>query len=380
MLYAVKFEITVLVIALMLIVIRAFVREHDRSYSSFVMICYSIIFIMLLRFVSSLFSYAHFPAIYFINAVADSCIGALIPYLWMMFILKKLHFEGILSRRLNLLISLVPFALVVIFALISPFYPVLFKINLFGEAVAGEFSFFMMYIPLIYSCVSILSIVYANAKKMLADNQQEFAILFAVTAVASVLHLFCDYQYIYIYYLYCALLVLVVFVSVHEDRVFIDALTGLNNRNRFKKYLSSVMASTSVNRSNMFLTYIDIDDFKKINDNYGHITGDLALRTVAEAMREIGSHSRSFIARLGGDEFAIISSHNSKEEYDIMLNSLKELLDEKSSNNFKEFKVKFSLGTTNLDSGSGSINDLIKVADRRMYEQKRLKKLRNMNA
>ena len=159
--------------------------------------------------------------------------------------------------------------------------------------------------------------------------------------------------------------------------MFIDALTGLNNRNRFKKYLSTVMMSSSVKRSNMYLTYIDVDEFKKINDNYGHVVGDLALRTVAEAMREVGAQTRSFIARLGGDEFAIISGHSNKEDYDKMVLTLSMLLDEKATANFSEFKVKFSLGTTSLDIPNASMNDIIKIADRRMYEQKRIKKINN---
>ncbi|MGN1280655.1 MAG: GGDEF domain-containing protein [Succinivibrio sp.] len=376
MVNAVKFEITFLVIALLLIIIRSFIREHDKTYGSFTLICYSIIFIMLLHFVSSLFSYANFSYPYTITAMADSCIGCILPYLWMRFILGRLGIESYLTQRIYFLISLIPLCVIVIAAFISPIYPVLFKINLFGEAVPGDYNFIMKYLPITYSAVAMVSIVVANAKKMLTDMQKEFAFLFAATAVSAVTHIVAGYQYNYIYYLVCAMIILIVFISVHEDRVFIDALTGLNNRNRFKKYLSSVMSSMSVNRANMFLTYIDIDEFKKINDNYGHVVGDLALRTVAEAMREIGAQTRSFIARLGGDEFAIISSHNSKEEYELMIQRLRKLLDEKASINFTEFKVGFSLGTTSLDVERSSINDLIKVADRRMYEQKRLKKLR----
>lgn len=92
-------------------------------------------------------------------------------------------------------------------------------------------------------------------------------------------------------------------------------------------------------------------------------------------MREVGERTRSFIARLGGDEFAIISGHSTKEDYDKMVLTLSKLLDEKAIANFTEFKVEFSLGTTSLDIPNASMNDIIKIADRRMYEQKRIKRL-----
>ena len=124
----------------------------------------------------------------------------------------------------------------------------------------------------------------------------------------------------------------------------------------------------------MFLTYIDVDDFKSINDNYGHITGDLALRTVSEAMREVATSRHAFIALLGGDEFAIISKHANDEDLYQMLNELNLLLDQKARNNFKKFTVKFSVGYTPIDNPSYTLNDLIKIADRNMYDQKQAKK------
>lgn len=84
-----------------------------------------------------------------------------------------------------------------------------------------------------------------------------------------------------------------------------DALTGLFNRRRFDEYLTE-----EINRSNRYgskfsVLMIDLDDFKHINDNYGHPVGDLALKKVAEIMRK-SIRDVDVAARLGGDEFAII--------------------------------------------------------------------------
>ena len=124
----------------------------------------------------------------------------------------------------------------------------------------------------------------------------------------------------------------------------------------------------------MYLTYIDIDNFKSINDNHGHLTGDLALRTVAEAMREISVNSKNFLARIGGDEFVIVSSHPTQTDLKAMIVRMKKCLNEKAKSNFSDFTVDFSVGTTQLNIPYSSISDVIKSADRNMYRQKQMKK------
>ena len=80
----------------------------------------------------------------------------------------------------------------------------------------------------------------------------------------------------------------------------------------------------------MYLTYVDIDDFKQINDENGHIVGDLALRVVAESMLDLSRKYNYFTARLGGDEFAIISSHTQESDIDLMISDIKEILQQKN--------------------------------------------------
>ena len=109
-----------------------------------------------------------------------------------------------------------------------------------------------------------------------------------------------------------------------------------------------------------------------MNDQQGHVAGDALIQHTASLLRQT-ARKNDVVARLGGDEFAIISGHSNKEDYDKMVLTLSMLLDEKATANFSEFKVKFSLGTTSLDIPNASMNDIIKIADRRMYEQKRIK-------
>lgn len=376
--YFLKFEINLLLILLMVITVRSFSREHDRYNQPFVYNCYAIMICCFMHYIESVVPYTNYPKVHLILYVLESVLWICFPYLWLNFVFEKLGYGYSLKQKIIRHLKKVPIVIVAVMALVSAFYPMLFKLNLFGDPVRGNYTYIMDILVAIYFAVTFSLCLYTIFLSSNSELKRHAIYLSIPTVICGVIQTFTSYYMSNIFYVTFTLFSVINFINIHEDRVFIDALTGLNNRNRFKKYLSTVMSSSSVNRSNMYLTYIDIDDFKKINDNYGHVVGDLALRTVAEAMREIGAQSRSFIARLGGDEFAIISGHSTKSEYDSMVEKLADLLDEKASANFTEFKVKFSLGTTSLDIQNATMNEIIKIADRRMYEQKRFKKINNI--
>ncbi len=84
-----------------------------------------------------------------------------------------------------------------------------------------------------------------------------------------------------------------------------DPLTGIANRQHFEAMLTSGVASAHVDGSSLMLIMIDIDEFKRFNDVYGHLTGDQVLRLLGAAMGE-NVESTTTLARFGGEEFAII--------------------------------------------------------------------------
>jgi diguanylate cyclase (GGDEF)-like protein len=92
-----------------------------------------------------------------------------------------------------------------------------------------------------------------------------------------------------------------------------DALTGLDNRRRFERDLSSAMARSRRERSTGALLILDIDDFKRVNDSQGHPAGDRLIKEVAAVLRR-RSRKSDTLARVGGDEFAVILPRCSREE------------------------------------------------------------------
>lgn len=148
-----------------------------------------------------------------------------------------------------------------------------------------------------------------------------------------------------------------------------DELTGLHNRRSFNLLAEQEKKKAFREKKNLFLTFIDIDGLKAINDTYGHYAGDRAIQGMAELLNETFRRS-DIIARLGGDEFVVLSPEPSAEGAQSVTARL-----EAAKKNFQSrfsFDFSFSLGTTLCPFESpGRLEDLITEADRQMYRQKK---------
>ena len=161
----------------------------------------------------------------------------------------------------------------------------------------------------------------------------------------------------------------VLFINLQESKIFNDALTGLNNRRLADRYISSAISECDPqNPSCLFM--MDIDNFKTINDQYGHVQGDIALKSVAEALKEAVAEYRGFLARWGGDEFvAFLKVTDSNTVDNFKLDVKNEIEKIKNSYNLP-FNLAISTGHEICDDGSISMSDLINKADEQLYEAK----------
>src|SRR5690606_11250214 len=84
-----------------------------------------------------------------------------------------------------------------------------------------------------------------------------------------------------------------------------DALTGIMNRLAFHESAEQLLRLARRQQQPLSLAYLDVDNFKAVNDRHGHDSGDAVLRTIAQGLRD-GMRSTDLVARLGGDEFAVL--------------------------------------------------------------------------
>jgi diguanylate cyclase (GGDEF)-like protein/PAS domain S-box-containing protein len=150
-----------------------------------------------------------------------------------------------------------------------------------------------------------------------------------------------------------------------------DALTGLLNRRGFEARLKAAVAAACTTGSGGALVYVDLDNFKQINDRYGHAQGDAALRAAADVLR--GSfRGGDLVARMGGDEFAAWMSGVAEGEASRRGQALVHAA--VALQRFApdaERKIGFSVGVAVLRPGRQmSEGELIALADRAMYQVK----------
>ncbi|KGJ87018.1 putative bifunctional diguanylate cyclase/phosphodiesterase [Colwellia psychrerythraea] len=155
-----------------------------------------------------------------------------------------------------------------------------------------------------------------------------------------------------------------------ESIAMYDLLTGLPNRNMLNYQLRKSLANIARDKSGVAVLFLDLDDFKKVNDSNGHNIGDNLLIQAAERVR-VSVGELDLASRFGGDEFVIVLSH---------LSSLDEAIEvaEKVLLQFKEsiklgsniFYVSTSIGIAYTESATEKSDDLISHADIAMYEAK----------
>ena len=148
-----------------------------------------------------------------------------------------------------------------------------------------------------------------------------------------------------------------------------DTLTGLPNRRHLDAYMDRVYAEHNC----MVLAMLDIDEFKKYNDNYGHLAGDQVLIAVAKLLEKYSVTTGSFTARFGGEEFLWVDVHHSPEEAASILEEFRaavlrqDIVHESTSLG----RLTLSIGYAEKRSGE-STEELIERADAALYEAKAL--------
>ena len=151
-----------------------------------------------------------------------------------------------------------------------------------------------------------------------------------------------------------------------------DGLTGLLNRRGFEE-LSRDALHSIVSKRTVCAMVIDMDGLKHINDEYGHYEGDCAIKVAADLIaRSCGSGE--IAGRAGGDEFYLFATDYSEKKAEGFIRRFKELTDTYNKHSGKPYKIELSYGTYVAEADSGtSLEDLISISDRRMYEQKQAK-------
>lgn len=151
-----------------------------------------------------------------------------------------------------------------------------------------------------------------------------------------------------------------------------DLLTKLPNRLLFFEKSKNLISLGERNNLKYAIMFIDIDNFKKVNDTFGHKSGDDILKKMAQTLKKILRNS-DIISRFGGDEFVILTQYKNIEDIYSITQKLNNNMAKRFEKDGKSFTVSLSIGISLFPEHSKNIDELIKFADIAMYKAKQQK-------
>lgn len=145
-----------------------------------------------------------------------------------------------------------------------------------------------------------------------------------------------------------------------------DGLSGLLNRRSWYEKSQKIFEL----KDNVFFFMLDIDFFKKINDTYGHDTGDVVIRRISDILLE-QTREQDIVGRLGGEEFGVLLSNSKLDDIINIAQRIRETVEKETiSHNNQHIKVTVSMGISIKNQNIKDFKEFIKLADLNLYKAK----------
>lgn len=162
--------------------------------------------------------------------------------------------------------------------------------------------------------------------------------------------------------------------SEMQDAALHDALTAVGNRALFEEQSKLIAAQAKRDGAMFGILYIDIDEFKPVNDTHGHQAGDDLLRQIGARITERARES-DVVARLGGDEFAVILAHvDAKESVIRVAKDMEKSISAPYTVKGKPVTIGASIGASIFPDDGEDLEQLVALSDQRMYDNKKARK------
>lgn len=293
---------------------------------------------------------------------------SLIGYFYTNYILKRINLQ---EKRKYKFILYIPLILSVFFLIINLTKKILFTISIDNLYSPGKYLYLYNLINAVYVLIIITNLISYYFYNKNSKNEIKSLILFTLLPVVSAG--IQNYNYgIILGQVGFTLSELLIYFNNQKKEANYDELTGVYNRRAFNKRANKIYYS---NKS-MFLMLMDADDFKIINDKYGHLEGDKALIQIAYILNSAinNTHKNYSLARYGGDEFVIVGNIQNKDEVTQLITKIEEEEKKYNKETNNKYNIKLSIGYALQNDNHTMVEDLIKEADALMYAKKRKKK------
>jgi len=289
-------------------------------------------------------------------------------FLWALYADYQVFNDTNRIRKLMLYLS-VPVFINTVLILITPFTGWIFYFDTSNVYHRGPF--FLLFLALVAAYLIYAFILVLASRKQIEKRYFMPLILFALPPCLGVIFQFYFYG-LALVWSSITISLLIIHLYVQNRKLNTDYLTGIYNRLQLDRYLQAKIRNSDAHNS-FSAILLDINDFKIINDQYGHLIGDEALTMTAQLLKS-SLRKNDFLARYGGDEFFIIVDIQDMSTLETKVESIQENLRDFNQSSDKPYKLSISMGYDIYDHKSAMSKDVfLKHIDDLMYEDKRSK-------
>ena len=279
--------------------------------------------------------------------------------LWVMLI--SLHINGVVSKFQRLFMFIVCGAITVLMV-VNFFNPIIFDINERNVYTRGPLFMLKNLLEVILMADGVVIYLISRYK---SGGVKFFPVLHFVCPIFICVCLQMFYYGISTIWVGIAVGYTSLMLALQNENIFIDKLTGLYNR----YYLDKISGELKRKRK-ITMMMLDMNDFKSINDNFGHSQGDDALVSLADVLEKtVGANGT--VVRYAGDEFVIILNNGDEDAAEKCKLQIKKNLEEFNETHKKKYKLSASIGVGVFDLEKGNVDKILKKIDKLMYEDKR---------
>ena len=308
------------------------------------------------------------PMIWIANILSLFCLSA-VGFFWFVFADMRLNKHVMTMNRF--LLTAIPLIIAGVMLLLSPLTGWAFTVSATGVYQHGPFFVFFSILGYVYDIAVFIMAISSSAKVKRKETKRQYrtiGIFVIFPMIAGIIQI----KYSGMPILAPAIITafFLVFINIQSTQMYNDALTGLNNRRRANQYIENQLPEVS--QANPLIIYMaDVNHFKNINDKYGHIVGDKALRLVARALTNLGTDRHIFVARYGGDEFIIVEKNQLAVNPAQIVNELEEQLKMECRKQQVEYELTVAVGYAVIRDSHLTFDQAVNQADQNLYFVKR---------
>ena len=300
---------------------------------------------------------------------------AYVGYYWNRFfdIVYHIHSVKVKTRKSMYLLPMIMLVALLAVNVFTGWFFTLGEENVYHRGILSPLSFILQYLP--FALLTFRALFFKFSVKTIRYAKLRNSFLW----IGTTMFVFGLLQYIFggeiaLQNLGLTAGVFVMFIRFQDDQITNDLLTGLNNRYALESYVEDKIKNYddgSHAGNYLYLLMMDVNYFKDINDEYGHLEGDRALKSVAGSLKKIGARhgSNLFLARFGGDEFAAVYETQSEDAVEKLCRDIKEtvLRDSKSLG----YRLSIGTGYSLYGGKSTKLSSFYDQADKALYVDKK---------